>query len=435
MARYVIEGGTPLRGSITTNTTKNSTIAILCASLMIKGKVVIKDVPAIEEVPRIIEILESIGVLVSWKDQHTIEIDSSNSLTLDDIHKKACERTRASLLLMGALAGRAKGTYKLYKSGGCKLGKRTVRPHVYALEKLGIHVASKRRWYEVTNKKLQAADIVMYEAGDTPTENAIMAAVLASGKTTIKFASANYMVQDLCYFLRAAGAKIKGIGTTTLTITGVKNLRSVTEYAIMPDPIEAFAWISLGVTTQSPITIKNCPVDFLELELEKLRIMGQKFSFQKKRTSKNGTFRIADIVLKPSILTALQDKISCQPFPGLNIDNLPFFGPIATQAEGRTLIHDWVYENRALYHLEMQKLGANVMLLDPHRVMIEGKTPLVANEALCPPAIRPGMALLIAMVAAKGQSKLRNVYPIERAYSDVEERLRALGADIIREES
>jgi len=433
MAKFIIEGGNKLAGSLNVNTAKNSTVAILCASLMIKGKTILYDVPRIEEVYRILEILSSIDVKVEWTDEHTLSLDTSAKLQMENMDKKATEITRSSLMLLGALAAREK-EFKIYKSGGCRLGERTVKPHLFALEQFGVSVESKNKYYDVRNKPLKSADIVMYESGDTPTENAIMAAVLAPGVTTIKFASSNYMVQDLCYFLQEAGAKIEGIGSTTLKITGVKKLNSVRKYHIIPDPIEAMTFISLAVTTKSEMTIKNCPLDFLELELEKLRVMGQKMQIKNKRKSKNGKFDIVDIKFSPSELIALPDKIYGRPFPGLNIDNLPLFVPILTQAKGRTLVHDWVYENRAIYFLDFQKLGANLTLLDPHRVFVEGPSKSKGNELMCPPAIRPAVALLVAMIAASGKSVMRNSYTIERGYEDLAGRLSMVGANITYEE-
>lgn len=433
MAKFLIEGGRELSGSLSVNTAKNSAVAILCASLLLKSEVVLYDMPRIEEVFRILEILKSIGVKFSWKDEHVLWLDTSVQLTMDNIDKKATEVTRSSFMLLGALASREK-EFKIYKSGGCRLGERTVKPHLFALEKFGVSVVSKSKYYEVKNKSLKAADIVMYESGDTPTENAIMAAVLAPGVTTIKFASSNYMVQDLCYFLQVAGAKIEGIGSTTLKITGVKKLSAVKKYHIIPDPIEAMTFIALTITTKSELTIKNCPLDFLELELEKLRVMGQKFQIKNRRKSSNGKFDIVDIKFFKSELQALPDKIYGSPFPGLNIDNLPLFVPILTQAKGRTLVHDWVYENRAIYFLDFQKLGANLTLLDPHRVFVEGPSKLVGNELMCPPAIRPAVALFVAMVAASGKSVMRNCYTIERGYEKLAERLSAVGAKITYEE-
>jgi UDP-N-acetylglucosamine 1-carboxyvinyltransferase len=331
--------------------------------------------------------------------------------------------------LIGALARREK-EYLLYRTGGCKLGERTVRPHLYALNKLGVEVETGVGFYKIKNGKLRGTHIVMYESGDTATANAILAAAQSPGVTTIAFASANYMVQSLCYFLVEAGAKIEGIGTTNLKITGVDSLHGVKSFTLMPDPVDAMAWIALAVTTKSKLIIEDCPLDFLELELEKLRVMGQKLEINSEHLAKSGKFRLVDITLTPSKLTALPDKIYGRPFPGLNIDCLPLFVPILTQAKGRTLVHDWVYENRAIYYLDFQKLGSKIVLLDPHRVFVEGPSKLKGNELICPPAIRPAMALLIAACAATGTTILRNVSPIERAYEELIPRLRAVGVQI-----
>jgi len=196
------------------------------------------------------------------------------------------------------------------------------------------------------------------------------------------------------------------------------------------DPIEAMLFLSIAATTNSRITIKGAPIEFLELELLKLQKMGFKYSLTKAYKSENGFTDLVDIKTRPSSLTALEEKIYARPFPGLNIDNLPFFVPIATQAKGQTLIHDWVYENRAIYYTELIKLGANIVLADPHRVIVTGPTPLRPAEVICPPALRPAAIILIAMLAAPGESILRNVYSINRGYEDLVTRLGALGAHI-----
>lgn len=431
MSYYKIDGGKPLKGEISVYSGKNSPIAIMMAALLIKGKSSFSNMSRVDEVLKLCRLLESIGVTVTWKSDHELELDTSRPLKMKNMDRALCSAMRISLLFFGALAAR-ESHYEVYKSGGCKLGARSIRPHSLALEKFGIEVVSKDKFYEVKTKALKASYVVMYESGDTTTENAIMAAVMAPGHTTIKMASANYQPQDLCHFLVKAGAKITGIGTTTLEITGVKSLKPVKNYEFIPDPVDAMAWIALAVTTKSTLTVKNCPLEFLELELEKLRVMGQKFTLKNERLMGTGKFRAADIVLEPSALTALPDKIYGRPFPGLNIDCLPFFIPIATQAKGQTLIHDWAYENRAVYGLEFQKLGANVILMDPHRLLVQGPSKLQPNEVVCPPAIRPGMALLIAMIATKGISTLRNIYPIERAYENLIERLKSVGVSIER---
>lgn len=429
MSSYRIVGGKKLQGEISVNTAKNAAVAILCAALAVRGKVKLYDMPRMQDVEGILDILGSMGVPYEWENKTTLALDTSVDLKLKDIDKETCARLRSSLMLVGALASRVK-KYKLFQAGGCKLGTRTLHPHILALQKLGIEMVPKKDAYEVTNKKIKGTKVVMYETGDTPTENVIMAAVLAEGVTEITFASANYMVQDLCYFLKAAGAKIEGIGTSTLRITGVKKLKPVARYHIMPDPLEAMAFISLAITTKSELTIKNCPLDFLELELEKLSVMGQKFTFSKERTSKNKQFTIVDITTIPSTLTALPDKIHGMPFPGINLDNVPFFVPICTQAKGRSLIHDWAFEHRPVYALEFNKMGAEIEVLDIHRIFVNGKTKLKPANIHGPDAIRPGMMVLIGLLAAKGVSTLDNVYQIERGYESLPERLRSIGAHI-----
>ena len=432
MSYLEIHGGYKLKGSIDNQSAKNSALGILCASIMIKGKTVLVDMPQIEEINRMVELLESIGVLIKRKENKLV-VDASGKLNIDKMDTNAVSVMRSSLMLWGALSHRIK-KYKMYKSGGCRLGERTVHPHLYALEKLGIKIKSDDCYYAVENGKLKGSSIVMYESGDTACENVIMAAVLASGVTTIKMCSANYMVQDLCYFLQKSGAKIEGIGTTTLQITGVSKLREVKNYSIMPDPIVAMTYLSAAITTKSTLTVRNCPIEFLELELVKLEQMGQKFEIKNKKLSKNGKFELVDIKILPSNLKALPDKIYGRPFPGLNVDNLPLYIPILTQAQGRTLVHDWAYENRSIYYLEIQKLGASVTLLDPHRVWVEGKTDLVANEIVCPQALRPAAAILIAMLAATGKSILRNTYPIDRGYESLYDSLNSVGAKVVLRE-
>ena len=430
MSYVIINGGKKLHGVIQNQSAKNSAVAIFCAAAAVRGRVTLTAVPQIEEVYRIVELLKSIGVQVDDTKPGIVALDSSAPLKLGAIDRLASEKTRASLLLFGALAAR-EPSYKIYKSGGCKLGNRTVRPHLYALENFGVEIISRDRYYEVINHPLRPASIVMYESGDTATANAVLAAALAPGVSIIKMASANYQVQDLCYFLNQAGAKISGIGATILTIVGVKKLRAVKNYRIMPDPIVAMTYIAAGLVTRSTVTVANCPLEFLELELYKLQKMGARLAIKNRRYSENGRFVIVDVLIQPSKLAALPDKIEGRPFPGLNMDNLPLFVPILALAKGRTLVHDWAFENRAVYHLELQKLGVKVTLLDPHRVWIEGPAKLTANEVVCPPALRPAVNILIAMLGAKGRSVLRNTYEIDRGYENLYETLNRAGADIV----
>ncbi|MDL2236190.1 hypothetical protein LJC07_08690, partial [Christensenellaceae bacterium OttesenSCG-928-L17] len=272
--------------------------------------------------------------------------------------------------------------------------------------------------------------IVLVERGDTVTENALIAAALDTGVTTIVGASPNYMVQDVCFYLQKLGVEIDGVGTTTLKVRGKRSFDVDIEYAPAEDPIEAMSFLATGIVTGSEITIRRAPIEFLEIELEILKNMGANLAISEEYLSGNGRSRLVDITTRKSDLVAPMDKIHPMPFPGLNIDNLPFFSVIAATAHGRTLIHDWVFENRAVYVTDLQKLGANVQLLDAHRVYVDGPTRWRAAELIAPPALRPSVVILIAMLAAEGTSVLRNTYQIARGYEDFADRLRGLGARI-----
>ncbi len=427
-AHFVVEGGRTLKGSITINSSKNGAVVLLCASLLNRGVTVLKKMPRIEEVHRLIEVLQSIGVRVVWSGT-TLTITPPKKLSLERLDIDAAKKTRSILMFLGPLVHLFR-EFEIPQSGGCKLGSRTVRPHFFALERFGVSIDTTANAWVVKNKRLKPADIVMYESGDTATENALMAAALIPGKTVIKYASANYMVQDLCHFLEACGIRIEGIGTTTLTVHGITRINKKITYALSEDPTDAMFFLAAAAVTRSTLTLKRCPTDFLELELLVLEKMNLKFSILRRYRGDNGKVALADIKVFPSNLVAPPEKVTARPYPGLNIDNLPFFAVIATQAEGETLIHDWVYEKRAIYYTELEKLGAEVALADPHRVFVRGKTPLRAAELVCPPALRPATILLIGMLGASGRSVLRNVYSISRGYEDLVEKLRSLGASI-----
>jgi len=423
-----IEGGAKLSGEVTTKTSKNGAMGLLSASLLNKNKTTLKNIPKIEEVFRMIEVFQSIGVSIKWVG-NDLEIKPPKEISLSNIDKRAAERTRSIIMLIGPLVHYLK-KFKLPQAGGCKLGSRTVKPHFFALEKLGVKIVTKSTFYEVSAPELHANEIVLYESGDTVTENTIIAAALIPGKTTIKFASANYMGQEVCFFLQKLGIEIEGIGTTTIVIHGKENIDTPVTYYLSEDPIESMFFLAVAATTNSSITIKRCPIDFLELELLKLEKMGFKYKILKSYKALNEKTNLVDIKTSTSRLVALEEKIESRPYPGLNIDNLPFFAVIATQAEGTTFIHDWVYEKRAIHYKELDKLGAETLLADPHRIYITGPTKLKAAEIICPPALRPAVIILIGMLAAEGTSVLRNIYSINRGYEDLIKRLNDLGARI-----
>lgn len=427
---FKIEGGHVLSGSIEVNTSKNAAVALLCASLLNKGKTTLRHVAKIEEVYRIIEVLQSIGVKTRWFNNNDLELIPPKKLDLSGINTDSARRTRSIIMFLGPLLHFYKD-FKIPYAGGCAIGERTVEPHLKALRHFGLSVTTSTGYYHASSKKLKPEQaIILSERGDTVTENVLMSAALNDGTTIIRNASPNYMVQDLCFFLQKLGVKISGIGTTTLKVEGVKEINKNIEYYPSEDPIEAMSFIAAAVVTKSEITIKRAPIEFLEIELEYLSEMGFEYELSDEYLANNGKTRLVDITTKLSKLHAPIDKIHPLPFPGLNIDNLPFFALIATMASGRTLIHDWVYENRAIYLLELNKLNARVQLLDPHRVYIEGPTKWKPTEIVTPPALRPAVVIFLAMLAAPGVSVLRNVYSINRGYEDLAIRLNSLGAKI-----
>lgn len=429
MEYFEIVGGKKLKGAVTVNSSKNAAVALLMGSLINRGKTTLKNVPQIEEVNRLVEVLESVGVKVLAKGRK-LEITPPEKIEIGKINRRSAEKTRSIILMLGALAGRV-SSYTIPQCGGCRLGSRTIAPHIMALQNLGLKISADKKSLKVNSEKLKPAEkIILYEIGDTATENALLAAAQAKGKTTIKLASANYMVQDLCFLLEKMGVRIEGIGTGTLEVYGKKNIKKNVTYEISEDPIEAMFFLSVAATCQARLKIKRCPIDFLDLELLKLSKMGLRCKIVRRYVSGNGKTKLADIETRPSKLVALEDKIHPLPSAGINIDNLPFFVPIACVAKGKSLIHDWVYENRAVYFTELNRLGAKITLLDPHRVYVEGPSKLKGNEMMCPPALRPAVIILVAMLAARGKSILRGIYPIKRGYENLEERLQKIGAEI-----
>ncbi|MDV3221332.1 UDP-N-acetylglucosamine 1-carboxyvinyltransferase [Intrasporangium sp.] len=427
-----IVGGRQLSGSIDVKTSKNAAVALLCASLLNRGRTTLRSLARIEEVNRILEVLASIGVRTRWlPDTNDLEIIPPSRLQLEDIDVAAARRTRTVIMFLGPLL-HDYPEFRLPYAGGCDLGTRTVEPHLSALRAFGLQVTATHGFYEARADRSvnPTRAIILTERGDTVTENVLMAAARHDGTTVIRNASPNYMVQDLCFFLERLGVRIEGIGTTTLVVHGRSHIDVDVDYAPSEDPIEAMSLIAAAVVTHSSITICRAPIEFLEIELATLEEMGMKYNLSPEYTSANGKTRLVDLTTIPGPLRAPTDKIHPMPFPGLNIDNLPFFALIGAVAEGSTMIHDWVYENRAIYLTELTKVGGRVQLLDPHRVMIEGPTRWRAAEVVCPPALRPAVVILLAMLAAPGTSVLRNVYVINRGYEDLADRLNALGATI-----
>ncbi len=425
---FVVEGGHPLNGTITTNSSKNGAVALIAASLLNKGTTTLLDMPKIEEVKRLIEVLESLGVACVWNDR-SLSITPPETLSLETLNKAAAVRTRSILMFIGPLLHLFK-EFDIPQSGGCTLGERSVRAHLWALEKFGVSIETLSDRYAVSHSGLTLSEVVLYESSDTATINSLFAASRIPGTSVIKYASANYQVQEVCGYLEKLGVSIEGVGTTTLSVTGIADINTDISYAVAEDPIDAMFFIALAASTHSSLTIRRVPIEFLEVELVVLEKMGLVFRIEDAGIAKNDITKLADIHIEPSTLVAFPEKIHPRPYPGLNIDNLPFFAVIATQAEGTTVLHDWVYEHRAIYYMELERLGAEMLLFDPHRVQITGPRHLRGAELMCPAALRPATVLLIGMLASEGKSMLRNIYMINRGYEDLVLRLQSIGASI-----
>ncbi|GAA2104602.1 UDP-N-acetylglucosamine 1-carboxyvinyltransferase [Microlunatus panaciterrae] len=427
-----VQGGAKLNGRIHVRSSKNAAVALLCASLVNRGRTLIRGIAKIEEVNRILEVLTSIGVKATWLNNDAdLELIRPDELDLESMDVEAARRTRSVIMFLGPLLHNY-SEFKLPYAGGCDLGQRTIEPHLQVLRRFGLSVVPTDGFYNCTvDESVEPVrPITLTERGDTVTENALLAAAQTPGLTVLRNASPNYMVQDLCVFLTRLGVQIDGIGTTTLRIRGIRNINTDVEFAPSEDPIEAMSLLTAAIVTGSELTIERVPIEFLEIELAVLEEMGLQFSLGEEYVAANGHTRLVDLTVRPSELRSPIDKIHPMPFPGLNIDNLPFFAVIAATAQGSTVIHDWVYENRAIYLTELNRLGARVQLLDPHRVIVEGPTRWRGQQVVCPPALRPAVCILLGMLAARGESVLRDVYVINRGYEDLANRLNALGANI-----
>jgi len=431
-SNFRVHGGRELNGNITVNTSKNAAVGLLCASLLNKGTTTLRQVAHIEEVNRIIEVLQSIGVKITWLNNNDLEIVPPRTLDLDKMDLTAAKKTRTIIMFLGPLLHQY-NNFKLPFAGGCSICERTVEPHLIGLRHFGINVEAGKDGFfhaKVTKNNDKQKTVLLTERGDTVTENVIMAAALFDGETIIRNASPNYMVQDVCFFLEKLGVEINGIGTTTLRIRGKKIINKKIEYSPSEDPIEAMSFIAAAIVTNSEITIKRAPIEFLEIELAILTNMGLNYEIAPEYKAKNNQTRLVDLSIKKSHLVAAKDKLHSMPFPGVNMDNLPFLGLIATMATGRTLVHDWSYENRAIYFTELSKLGAKIDLIDMHRVYITGPTKWKPADLISPPALRPSVVVLLAMLAADGTSVLRDIYSINRGYEELANRLNTLGANI-----
>ena len=432
MATFQIKGGKPLKGEITPQGAKNEVLQILCAVLLTNEQVRVKNIPDIRDVNRLIEILGDLGVKTqkNGKGDFTFQADE---LRLDYLKGKQFRKDgaalRGSIMLMGPLLARF-GEAFMPKPGGDKIGRRRLDTHFEGFFALG----AKYRFnpdedfygVEVDENGLQGSYMLLEEASVTGTANIIMAAVLAKGTTTIYNAACEPYIQQLCKMLNRMGAKISGISSNLLTIEGVEKLGG-TEHTCLPDMIEIGSWIGLAAMTKSELTIKNVSWENLGVIPDVFRKLGIKLERRDDDIyiPAQEHYEIERFI-DGSILT-----ISDAPWPGFTPDLLSIILVIATQAKGSVLIHQKMFESRLFFVDKLIDMGAQIILCDPHRATVIGlnhETPLKGAS----PDIRAGMSLLIAALSAKGKTVIHNIDQIDRGYEDIDVRLRAIGADIIR---
>jgi len=420
MEKFEIIGGKKLAGEIEVRGSKNATTPVLAATLLTKEECVISNIPLIEDVFRMLEILESLGAEIKWLGKRKISVKCEN-IDPEKMDEEKVKQLRSSVLLLGSLSARF-NNFSLYHPGGCVIGARPLGTHFDALRKMGIEINQDEKKYAISAEGRKATKVVLKEMSVTATENAMMLASGINGKTIIKIAATEPHVEDLGKFLTKMGAKIRGLGTHTLEITGQENLHGA-KHKIIPDANEAATFLIMGVATRSPIVVKNTCEDHLDLVLEKLREFGADFKIEKDK-----------IAVIPAERLKAVTKIDTRTYPGVPSDVQAPFGVLATQAEGKTLIHDSLFESRFNYVNELKKMGANAEILDPHRVEISGSSKLIGQE-ITSFDLRAGATLIIAALLAEGKSVINEIYQVDRGYEKIEKRLKKLGADIKRVKS
>jgi len=418
MSKFIIKGGKKLNGDIEVHGMKNAALPIIAATLLTRGECIIDNVPQISDVRKMLDILQSLGARVAWTGERQLTICAKDA-NLGSIEQEKVKSMRASVLLLGPLLARFREV-RIYEPGGCIIGKRPLDTHIHALRSLGAIVEPLDEEYHLKANELKGTEIVLPEFSVTATENALMAAVLAEGVTTIKLAAAEPHVQDLIKFLNAMGAKISGSGTHTLVIEGVKELQGA-QHELIPDQIEIGTWAVAGAVTGGEIDIHPVVAEHLDLVMLKFNEIGVNAVIDK------GVLKI-----RPSgNLKAF--KLQSMPYPGFPTDLEAPFGLLATQCQGTTLLHDPLFEGRMGYINELVKMGANATICDPHRVLITGPTPLYARD-IRSYDLRAGATLIIAGLIAEGETVINEAEVVDRGYENIDERLSSLGADFKRVE-
>lgn len=423
MEEFVIEGGNPLHGEVTPSGNKNAALPLLAACLLTSEPVVLHNVPHIRDVLEMRKLIESLGASVEELDGNTWRI-TTRELVASHLDPDQCRRIRASILVAGPVLARTGGLH-LPPPGGDVIGRRRLDTHILALRALGAKITYDRV-FDITADELHGADILLDEASVTATENAVMAAVLAKGETRIRNAASEPHVQEVCRFLNILGAKIDGIGSNTLQISGVTSLKGG-EFTIGPDLLEVVSYVGAAVVTHGEIKIRNAGVEHLEM----VQLVFHRLGVNWQVDGNDLLVPAEQSLVIASEIDGAVPEIKTNVWPAFPTDLISIAITVATQSVGSVLFHDWMFSGRMYFTDKLVGMGARIILCDPYRVVIQGRTQLY-GEKLESPDIRAGMALVLAALAAKGKSRIRNVSQIERGYERVDEKLRSLGANIER---
>ncbi|MBN1304944.1 MAG: UDP-N-acetylglucosamine 1-carboxyvinyltransferase [Anaerolineales bacterium] len=424
MEKFIIHGGVPLRGDVVPSGNKNAALPLLAACLLTDEPVILHNVPQIRDVNDMRRLVQSLGVEMEDLGNNSWRI-TARTVRPADLDPDLCRRIRASILLAGPMIARS-GELRLPPPGGDVIGRRRVDTHLLALKALGAQVKYGRSDFQFKARELKGANILLDEASVTASENAISAAVLARGSTVIRNAASEPHIQELCHFLNTLGARIENIGSNTLHIEGVERLHGG-EFTIGPDYLEVISFVGAAAVTRGSIRIRNAGVEYLDMIRVVFNRMGVDWNVE-------GRDIVVPADQKLEVETDLGGAIptiSVMPWPAFPTDLMSIAIVVATQARGSILFHDWMYPSRMFFTDKLVSMGAQIVLCDPHRCIVQGPTQLF-HEKMESPDIRAGMALLLAALAAAGKSTIRNVGQIDRGYEKVDEKLRSLGAQIER---
>jgi UDP-N-acetylglucosamine 1-carboxyvinyltransferase len=424
MEQFVIEGGHRLNGVIEASGNKNAALKLIAACLLTDEPVVLHNVPDIADVRAMCAILRSLGASVEWQSEGILRVHA-REITSHQVDPELAQQLRASIVVAGPMLARA-GRLELPAPGGDVIGHRRLDTHLLALERLGASIEANDRFIMTANG-LKGADILLDEASVTATENAVMAAAMAKGTTTIRNAASEPHVQDLCNMLTSLGGQIDGIGSNRLIIHGVERLHGG-EFRIGADYLEVGSFIGAAAVTGGEIRIKNADphyMDMIELVFRRIGVIWEVDG--------------PDIVVPRSQpLTIVPDLgkripvIKAQPWPAFPSDMMSIALLVATQSAGAVIFHEWMYDGRLFFTDKLVSMGARIVLCDPHRALVQGPTALRGDLTITSPDIRAGMTLLLAALCARGVTVIRNIGQIDRGYQHVEEKLRSLGAHIER---